>query len=429
MKSKYKNRIVDDILSNQMKAFGACLIVGPKGCGKTRTAEEKSATNIYFQNPDKKERYDYIFSTQPSKILNFKKPILFDEWQNYKDVWDLIRLNIDKTARKGQYLLTGSTSQKVKTLHTGTLRISKIQMYPMSLYESGESNGTVSLKELFINPRKYDDLKCDLKYEDYAYLTCRGGWPGIFEIKSKKRKLDIAKTLYKQIYESDVESIDKSCPNKILSKQIIDSFSRNICSLVSNKTIYADIKESNNQGNIDRYIYALKQLFIIEEIDAWNANVLSSYAIRSMPKKNLIDPSIATNALNINEKFLADNPHIFGSLFESLVIRDLRVYASKYNGVLNYYRDNSGLECDVVLHWQNGKYALIEIKLGGKMAYVHGIESLNALEQKIKDYNANPKNKRKLALPTFKMLITADETGFYDKNNKTIVVPLGCLKD
>ena len=423
---KYRKRLVDVILEQKLRVFGGCLIIGPKGCGKSTTAEQKAKTVYYFQDKLLKKYYSEIFDTNPKLILQGEKPILYDEWQDYKDVWDMARMDIDKNRLKGAYIFTGSSSRFVKTSHTGTLRISTLQMYPMSLYESGESNGTVSLKQLFDNHKLFKTCECKLTYEDYAYLTCRGGWPRIFEIKDKKEQLLIAKDLYEQTCNIDVENIDKSCANSLVSKQILKSYSRNICSLATNKTIYGDVTEIKDHTRIDTYIYALKKLCIIDNINAWNPNINSRYSARLLPKKNLVDPSIAVAACGKNPEYLIKHPWFFGSLFESLVIRDLHIYAGN-NSEIYYYRNNKGLECDAILQLEDGRYALIEIKLGGSSVST-GINNLNAIEKLIMEYNKNPKNKRKLDLPTFKLIITSENKGF-NLGNNTIVIPLGCLKD
>ena len=427
MKIPYKKRLCDEILKEKLKLFGAVLITGPKDCGKSTTGEQQSKTFVYFQDKNLKSKYDAIFNTNPNKILFGDKPILFDEWQDYRNVWDLIRYDIDKNQVLGGYILTGSSATDVETSHSGTGRISSLKMYPMSLYESGESNGTVSLKELFDDPNKFQKFKCDISYDDYAYLTCRGGWPRIFLIDDKNERIKIAEDLYYQAYKTDVYKMNKNCDNPILARQVFESDARNICTLASNKTIYNDIKVKADYRTIDKYIETLEKLCIIEDIPAWNINIKSKAAIRCTPKRNFTDPSFAAAALFASPTFLADNPQIFGFLFECLVIRDLKIYSgSSYK--INYYHDKSGLECDLVLHNKDGKYALIEIKLGGDSAYKNGINSLNKLESLIVEYNNNPENKVKIPLPTFKMVITGSNEGENIGNN-TLIIPLGCLKD
>ena len=425
MVKSYKKRIVDKILESKMKVFGGVLITGPKGCGKTTTGMQKAKTVIKFQDQDKKKEYDDIFAIRPSMILDYDKPILFDEWQDYKQVWDVIRNAIDESSNKGEYILTGSSSSFVETLHTGTMRISQLEMYPMSLYESGESNGTVSLRDLFNQKEKKDIFKSNLTYFDYAYLTCRGGWPSVLWTKTKEEALLVANDLYLSIYNRDMKHINKNCKSKTIAKNVLDAYCRHICSLAKDITIYNDVGCS--EYNVNKYLDALKKLCIIDEIKAWKPSIRSRSTIRLSPKRNIVDPSIATASLDINPDFLAKHPTEFGHLFECLVIRDLKIYSAAINGTVSYYHDHIDAKCDAVLHTKDGKYALIEIKLGGANVY-KGVDNLNHLEDLIKQYNKTQSPNRQLALPTFKMVITAEERGYRSKNG-VLIIPLGCLKD
>lgn len=421
---KYSKRIVDAILEQNLEAFGGVLIDGVKGCGKTTTAKQKAKSVVEFQNEDERDNLLLIANTHPSDLLKSDKPILFDEWQDAPKIWGTIRKSIDDDQLVGAYILTGSSSNKVKTAHTGTLRISRVKMYPMSLFESGDSNGTVSLKDLFINSNSFESCHSDLQFDDIKYVICRGGWPQTLNIEDKKNKLLVAKSLSKQTCEVDVNNISNRKRNQKTTEKILKSYSRNICTFASLKTLYEDCGISEN--TFKEYLEDLEKLNIVNDVNAWCPAVRSKDAIRSGPKRNLVDPSIATAALQIDPDYLSKDYQLLGFLFESLCIRDLRIYSSKYGGDVSYYHDRYGLEADAVIHLENGKFALVEIKLG-QNSVDEGAEHLNEIERLINEYNAKEKQ-NKLRLPDIKMVITGTEYG-YRREDGVFVIPIGCLRD
>lgn len=424
---EYRKRIADEMLDEKLESFGATLITGPKGCGKTTTAKQKAKSFIEFQDEDKRDDYLAVANTQPSRLLLGDKPRLFDEWQDAPKIWGAIRKSVDDLQETGLYILTGSTSQTVETPHTGTLRISSLKMYPMSLFESGESNGSVSLIELFDNPEKFEGCKSDLDIDGIIYAICRGGWPNVFRIKSEKARLNVAKDLFVQTVEKDISNVDKVKRNPIWAETILKSYARNICTLADTKTIFADAQATTGMSKsaFFDYVPALEKLYIIEDIDAWCPSIRSKTAIRSSKKKNLIDPSIAVAAMGLSPAYFNTDFRTLGFLFESLCFRDLKVYASVQRGKVSYYHDRYGLEADAVLHLGDGRYAIIEIKLGSNEIN-DGAEHLNEIERLIKQHNEN-EPQVPLRLPDLKIVLTGTEYG-YKREDGVFVIPLACLK-
>lgn len=426
---KYKKRIIDDVLELQMEAFGATWIQGPKGCGKTTTAKQKTKTIIEFQDEDKREYLLSVANNVPSKLLIGERPILFDEWQDAPKLWGAIRKNIDDTGAKGQFLLTGSSSKNLDLPHTGTLRISRLPMYTMSLYESDESNGSISLMDLFNHPEEYDGCKSDMSIDDIIFAICRGGWPGALgKGMSERARLAIASGIYKQTYTVDISNVDNTKRKAPLARDILRSYSRNICTLAENKTIYADVRTGNDASDptIADYISAYEKLFIIENIEAWRPAIRSRTSIRASKKRNITDPSIAVAALGLSPEYFNRDFKTLGFLFESLCIRDLRIYSSSMDGSMSYYRDRYGLEADGVLHLSDGRYALIEFKLG-QSEIEDGAKHLCEIETLIKEYNKKEKQVP-LRLPDLKLVITGTEYG-YKRDDGVFVIPIGCLRD
>ena len=425
---EYMDRIIDEQLALKLESFGAVLIVGPKGCGKTTSAKHKAKSFIEFQDEEQRDNLIAVANTYPSKLLIGDKPRLFDEWQDAPKLWGTIRKSVDDLGENGLYILTGSSSKDIIKPHTGTLRISKLKMYPMSLYESGESNGSISLIDLFNNPEKFDGCISDLTIDDLIFAICRGGWPRALLNKTKRSQLEIAKDLYRQIYSSDISSIDNVKRNARLAQTILQSYSRNICTLASTKTVLRDISSNFNltQPTFDDYIQALENLFIIEDIDAWCPAIRSKSAIRASKKRNLIDPSIAVAALGLSPEYFNTDFKTLGFLFESLCLRDLKIYSSAFDGYVSYYHDRYGLEADCVLHLNDGRYALIEFKLGSSEIN-QASEHLSKIENLIKKYNENEKQ-NPIRIPDLKIIITATKYG-YKLDNGVFVIPIGCLKN
>ena len=425
---EYKPRISDEQLKLKLEAFGATLIVGPKGCGKTTTAKQQAKSFIEFQDEDQRENYLLIADTHPSDLLIGEKPRLFDEWQDAPKIWGAIRKDVDDSGKVGQYILTGSSSERVDTPHTGTLRISRMKMYPMSLYESGESNGTVSLKKLFENPNSFCGCQSDLTIDGIKFVICRGGWPASLNGRTDRAKLEIAKDLFNQTCDVDISNIDNIKRNQRWARTLLRSYSRNLCTLAETKTIYGDITSTNEMSKQAYYDYlsGLEKLMIIEDIDAWCPSIRSKTAIRSSKKRNVIDPSIAAAALGISPEYFVRDYKTLGFLFESLCIRDLKIYSSASGGIVSYYHDRYGLEADAVLHLDDGRYALIEIKLG-QSEVDEGAKHLCEIENLIKECNAREKQ-TPLRLPDLKLVITGTQYG-YKRDDGVFVIPIGCLKD
>jgi hypothetical protein len=425
-KKTYRDRITDEALQLKLKAFGATLIVGPKGCGKTTTGKHFSKSYIEFQDEDNREKYLSVAENIPSKLLLGERPRLFDEWQDAPKIWGAIRKDIDDTGLKGQYILTGSSSQKVDTPHTGTLRISTLRMFSMSLYESGESSGNVSLLDLF-NGKSIEWEESKINIDDLIYAICRGGWPQSIDVENKEVALSIASDLFYQTCHSDISTISQTKRNPIWAERLLRSYSRNICTLAETKTIYADLTSTTeiSKPTFYDYFHDLEDLYIIEEIPAWCPAIRSRDAIRAGNKRNLVDPSIAVAALGLSPDYFNSDFKTLGFLFESLCIRDLKIYSSGLNGEVSYYHDRYGLEADAVLHLKDGRYALIEFKLGSKEIDM-GAKHLCEIEQRISVYNEKEKQVP-LRLPDLKLIITATEYA-YKRDDGVYVIPIACLK-
>ena len=427
--NNYKKRIADSLIDQKIEVFGALNIVGPKGCGKTETASQRCNTIIAFQNEDERENLLKIANTQPSNFTRNPKPILFDEWQDAPKVWGTIRSYCDDHPEElGSFYLTGSSSKNIVVPHTGTLRIANLRMYPMSLYESGESNGQISLMELFDNPSTFNGCQTGATLDDIVYSLCRGGWPRYLYAKSKNGELLVAKELYEQTYMNDVSSIDGVSRDPEIAKLILRSYARNICTLADNRIIIGDVRANSPLGETTYYDYVnvLKKLYIVEDIEAWCPAIRSKSSIRSGVKRNLIDPSIAVAALGISPEYFNNDFKTLGFLFESLCVRDLKVYSSSMNGHMSYYHDRYGLEADGVLHLEDGRYALLEFKLG-ESEVVEASKHLCELERLIVEYNKKEKQ-CPLRLPDLKIIVTATKYGYRDDNG-VFVIPLACLKN
>ena len=425
---EYKKRIIDNELDLKLEAFGATLIVGPKGCGKTTSAKQKAKSYVEFQDEEQRENLLAVAEAAPSKLLIGDKPRLFDEWQDAPKLWGAIRKSVDDLGENGLYILTGSSSKEVDTPHTGTLRISKLKMYPMSLYESEESNGSVSLSELFDHPENFDGCISELSIDGLIFAICRGGWPHSLSNKTDRAKLEVAKDLYRQTYSVDISNIDNTKRNPRWAQEILRSYSRNLCTLAESNTIFGDVKSNFDIGQTTffDYIQALEKLYIIEDIDAWCPAIRSKTAIRSSKKRNLVDPSIAVAAMGLSPQYFNTDFKTLGFLFESLCIRDLKIYSSAFDGDMCYYRDRYGLEADGVLRLNDGRYALIEFKLGAKQIE-EGAKHLLEIERLINQYNQKEKQ-CPLRLPDLKIVITGTEYG-YRRPDGVFVIPIGCLKD
>ncbi|MBO4364391.1 MAG: ATP-binding protein [Clostridia bacterium] len=424
----YKKRIIDELLDLKLESFGATLIKGPKGCGKTTSAKQKAKSFIEFQDEEVRDNLLAVAETAPKKLLIGERPRLFDEWQDAPKLWGAIRKDIDDSGLNGQYILTGSSSREVKTAHTGTLRISQLQMYPMSLFESEESNGSASLKELFDSPEQFDGCESNLSIDGLIFAICRGGWPRALLNKTPRSKLEIARDLFRQTCSVDISNIDNTKRNPRWAQAILQSYSRNICTLAGTGTIIGDVKANFDISDptVYDYIHALEKLFIIEDVEAWCPAIRSKSSIRSSNKRNMIDPSIAVAALGLSPEYFNTDFKTLGFLFESLCIRDLKIYSAAMDGAMSYYHDRYDLEADGVLHLNDGRYALLEFKLGTK-EIEEGAKHLLEIESLIRKYNEKEKQ-CPLRLPDLKIVITGSQYG-YKRKDGVYVIPIGCLKD
>ena len=420
----YLKRVVDDELELKLKTFGGVLIVGPKWCGKTTTAKQKSKSVLQMQDPDKLKSYMSTIDVKPSLLLKGDKPRLIDEWQIAPVLWDAVRTSIDEEQTQGLYILTGSTSvDDKKIMHTGTGRIARMKMYPMSLYETKESNGEISLNSLFDNPKlDMDGTHSDLTIEKLIFAACRGGWPASLNLKDDESKLLISKEYINNICESDVNTIDGISRNPVLTRTLLASYSRNISTFAKKNTIMKDIQanfENITAPTFDAYLNALERLFVIEDVPAWCPAIRSASAIRSSKKLEFVDPSIAVASQGLSPTLLEQDLNTFGFIFECLCIRDLKVYSQHLGGHVSYYHDRYGLEADCVLHLENGKYALIEFKLGSR-EIEEGSQHLLELKGLIK--NANMRE------PDLLIVLTGGEIA-YTRDDGVKIIPIGTLKD
>ena len=423
--ARYKQRIADRILQRKVLGKGAVLIEGPKWCGKTTTAKQLAKSFLDLGDSAILKQSTALIDISPQTLLKGDTPRLIDEWQALPSIWDSIRSEVDRRGEPSQFILTGSSvlPEADETIHSGTGRFATIKMRPMSLYESGESTGTVSLKELF----ECDSIEVqqnDLEFEDIAYLTCRGGWPWATLI-SREVALDQAFDYFDSVVKKDILRVDKVKRSAERAKLLLRSYARNISQQVSYGTIRKDML-SNDASTLDEdtvadYIKALKKLFVIEDLAAWNPNIRSKAAIRTSDTRHFVDPSIGTAALGLGPQDLINDLKSFGFFFEDMVVRDLRVYAEALDGELYHYRDSNGLECDTVLHRRNGSYALLEVKLGGEQNIEEGAMSMISLAKNI-DTDKTPS-------PSFMAVIVGVGQYAYQRKDGVYVIPIGCLRD
>ena len=434
----YKNRVADRLLAEKLEAFGAVLIEGPKYCGKTTLASQQAGSILSMADTDTLGQNLALARTNISRLLAGETPRLIDEWQIAPQFWDAVRNEVDKRNEDGQFMLTGSAvppkpkkdesgniiEEEENIHHTGTGRISRLRLRTMSLWESEDSTGDVSLEELFINPDTVDGVS-NIDLDRLAYLTCRGGWPKAVLKKSEKAALAQAFDYYDSVVSNDIKRVDDIDRDEELTKRIMRSYARNQGTQATVGTILADIKSNGDERMSDStvysYIKALKEIFVIEDSIAWNPNLRSKTAIRTSDTRYFIDPSIATAALGMGPKDLINDMATFGFIFEALAIRDLRVYADALDGKVYHYRDKNNLECDAVIHLRNGSYGLVEVKIGGAELIKEGAESLKTLSSKI--------DSTRMKTPSFMMVLTGIGKFAYKRpEDGVLVVPIGCLK-
>ena len=428
----YLPRIADNQLEERLEAFGAVLIEGPKWCGKTTTAEQISKSIIRMQDPDMREEYAATAASKPSLLLLGDTPRLIDEWQDAPVLWDAIRTMVDRRQSPGQFILTGSNAvDKTKILHSGTGRISRMKMQPMSLWESNESNGGISLMELFNNKDlDIDGIKSNMKIEDLINAACRGGWPAFVNMKSDRAKLLIARDYVDTVCRDDISRVDGIKRDERITRAILRSYARNISTLAKNTSLLADVTASGEvslvMSTFEDYVTSLKRLFVIENIEAWCPSIRSKTALRSGLKRGFIDPSIAVAALNLTPQALMTQLKTFGFIFEQMCARDLRAYTPGFGSHLSYYRDRYGLEADLVLHLDDGRYALIECKLGSN-EIEEGSKHLLELKRLIQEHNKG-EEQVPLREPDLLIILTGGSMA-YTRPDGVKIIPLACLKD
>ncbi len=421
----YRKRIADDILKRKLEGKGAVLIEGPKWCGKTTTAEQVAASILYMDDPEKKEQNITMSELSPKQLLKGETPRLIDEWQLAPKLWDAIRFEVDHRSELGQFVLTGSAvpADTKEITHSGTGRFTWLTMRPMSLYESGDSTGQVSLKDLFDGIEDIGgESKIDL--QRLAFLVCRGGWPQAIDMRDEIA-LDQAMDYYDAVVHSDINRADNVQKNPERVRRLMRSYARNQGSQVANTVIAQDISANGefpiSDETVASYLDALRKIFVVEDMPAWNPNLRSKTAIRSSDTRYYIDPSIAAAALGIGPDHLIGDLKTFGFLFEVLCVRDLRVFADALSGKVYRYRDKNGQECDAVICLRNGAYGLVEIKLGGQKLIEEGVKNLKSMQAKI--------DTDKMKAPSFLMVLTGTGDYAYRRQDGICVVPIGCLKN
>ena len=421
----YRKRVADDILKRKLEGKGAVLIEGPKWCGKTTTAEQIAASILYMDDPEKKEQNLTMSELNPKRLLKGAAPRLIDEWQLAPKLWDAVRFEVDHRGELGQFILTGSAvpADTKEITHSGTGRFTWLTMRPMSLYESGDSTGDISLKALFENTEEVDGT-ANLSLDRLAFLICRGGWPQAIDMRDEIA-LDQARDYYDAVVHSDINRADHVQKNPERVKRLMRSYARNQGGQVPNTVIAQDIAANDespiSEETVASYLDALRKIFVVEDMTAWNPKIRSKTAIRSSDTRYYIDPSIAAAALGVGPTDLLNDLKTFGFLFETLCVRDLRVFADALNGEVYHYRDKDGQECDAVIHLRNGKYGLIEMKLGGDKLIEEGAKSLKAMQEKI--------DTEKMKSPSFLMVLTGIGDYAYRRHDGVCVVPIGCLKN
>lgn len=422
----YRHRIADSTLEDKLDAMGAVLIEGPKYCGKTTLARQHAGSVLYMADPDTKEQNLVLAQTNVGRLLKGATPRLIDEWQLAPRLWDAVRNEIDRRNADGQFILTGSAvpADTSEIYHSGTGRMSWLRLHTMSLWESGESTGEVSLAELFKDPETVDG-SANLNIDGLAYAICRGGWPKACLKTRRAAALMQAQEYFEAVVRYDISRADNVQRDPELARRLMRSYARNQGAQTPASTFIADMSGSApniiSENTLYSYINALKSIFVIEEVPAWNPNLRSKTAIRTSDTRYFTDPSIAAAALGVGPEDLTNDLNTLGLMLETLCIRDLRVYSEPIGGTVYHYRDKNGMECDAVVHLRNGKYGLVEIKLGGDLLIEEGAKSLKALADKI-DLTKMPK-------PSFMMVLTGvGQYAYRRPNDGIIVVPIAALK-
>lgn len=423
----YKPRITDALLEDKLEAMGAVLIEGPKYCGKTTLARQHAESELSMADPDTRRQNIILAETNISRLLQGPTPRLIDEWQIAPQFWDAVRGEVDKRGADGQFILTGSAvpPDSADIFHSGAGRISRLKLRTMSLWESQDSSGDVSLKRLFADASAVDGASA-IDIERLAFLTCRGGWPKSTLKKNIRASLLQAEEYFDAVVRSDISRVDGVNRDPELARRLMRSYARNQGAQAPISTFLSDISASApgsvSENTVYAYLSALREIFVIEDSIAWKPNLRSKTAIRTSDTRYFTDPSIATAALGLGPEDLINDLNTFGLIFETMAIRDLRIYSEPIGGTVYHYRDKNGLECDAVVHLRNGKYGLIEVKLGGDSLIEEGASTLNALAEKI--------DTSKMNKPSFLMVLTGlGQYAYRRPSDGVLVVPIGCLRD
>ena len=426
MRAEYKQRVVDGLLDFYLECMGAVLIEGPKWCGKTRTGEEHAKSILKLQDPDNVDKYRAAVKAKPSILLQGPTPRLIDEWQDFPVLWNAVRHMVDERGEDGQFILTGSAvpreekKDEESPRHTGTGRIIRMRMRPMSLWESGESTGEISLSGLF-------DGVCDaegqsrIDIDDIAHLVCRGGWPQAVLAKTPRAAYLKSSSYVDEVVHEDIHRVDGIERNPDRVRNLLKSLARNISTLTTAETILQDLKTNDSticEKTLSSYLNALRKIFLVEDVPAWSPSLKSRLAIRSAAKRQFVDPSVATAVLGATPGRLLNDFRYFGSLFESLCVRDMRVYAQPLDGEVRHYRDQTGLEADIIVALKDGRWGAVEVKLGAG-DIDSAAEGLKKLKAKV--------DVGRMGHPSFLMVLTGTDLG-YTREDGVIVCPLGCLK-
>lgn len=422
---KYLERIGDDLLKRKLRSSAAVLIEGPKWCGKTSTGAQLAKSIVYIQDPDKRAMYRKMADTQPSLLLEGEAPHMLDEWQTIPVLWDAVRFAADQRQLMGQFILTGSSTpiddeENSEMEHSGTGRIARLPMRPMSLWESKESRGQVSLKSLFEGTQEMGLFENSLTLKDLAYVMCRGGWPGALGLAAEDA-LEVVINLVDEIVHSDVNRVDGTEKDPDRVRAVLRSYARNIATMTTSSTIMADVKANDvsiTDKTLTNYLKALRRLFIIEDAKAWQPSLRSKTGIRTSNKRHFVDVSIATAVLELNPKSILEDFNLFGFLFEDFCIRDLRVYTEPLRGTVYHYHDNSNLESDMIIRLYDGRWAAVEVKTGSK-EIEDAASNLITLSKEV--------DTSKIGAPSFLMVLTAGQYA-YRREDGVYVVPIGCLK-
>ena len=427
----YLQRMVDGLLTELLESSGAVLIEGPKWCGKTTTATQQAASILHLQNPDTREAYIATAKTKPSLLLKGETPRLIDEWQIIPQLWDAVRVMVDDRNEMGQFILTGSNSiDNQDIMHSGTGRIARLRMQPMSLFETQESTGEISLKALFENPNMdIDAITSQTSIEELIFAACRGGWPAAHLAKTDSAKLNVARNYIDSLCSMDISTVDGVQRNEELARAILRSYARNISTLAKKSNMLKDVVanfETVAMNTFDSYLNAFQRLFVIQDIPAWCPAIRSASAIRSGMKREFCDPSIAVAALGLTPQMLEMDLKTFGFIFETMCIRDLKAYSQSLRGSLAYYHDRYDLETDAVLRIANGQFALIEFKLGSS-EIEEGAQHLIEVQNLIKEYNKKEKQVP-LREPDLLIVITGGQLA-YTREDSVKVIPLACLRE